>query len=97
MRDEDGLNLYAEALGVFLRQHPGRAGPVFAGAGGVLDQPRRIGENADAQRAGLFDGVDARALTGRRRFLRESRQGNGQQASGEQQFHCVFHDIPPDG
>ena len=71
MRDQHRVELHTQQLGVFLRQHPGGAGPMIAAAGGVLDQPGRVGEHGDAQHAGLLDGVDARAGAGRGDRLRE--------------------------
>jgi hypothetical protein len=46
---------------------------VFAAAGRILNEPRRIGEYADAQYARLTYGVYARAFTGRGWLLCQSR------------------------
>src|ERR1700742_3100557 len=50
-----------------------QAGPVIAGTTGVLHQPGGIGEHADAQHAGLADGIDTRTGPRRGRFLRDGK------------------------
>ncbi len=93
------LELHVEALGIFVRQHPCGAAPCFAATGGVFDQPRRVGENGDAQHAGLLDRVRhgdwCRARGPPRRRWRRPPRRRARPALIPQR-NRVFIEVPPD-